>query len=278
MLTTFCFCRSYEDRLTSIMKQYSDNPNGDLTELEVFTGIIHNRSGSLKQKQRDKSLKLKEDFASIASFTVSQMRCNGKYFAEAITATEDSGWFDSVNRDGDPDRAFVGAPVVPPTSRPTAPLSGNASLSVSGVNPTKSPAPRTPRNLDLSRSINGDAVADSAIAGIRTNHRTPADPQTPPKTPAQSESGGVSASETWKKDALELCWACFSISCVDTKLRSSMKTSQLYTGNGKLESFRILAAACLLKEINRYAKILDARRSGISGSGGGFVGVRGSRP
>ncbi len=49
------------------MVDFSDNPTRPLTELEVFIGHIINRSGVQSNRQRDKSVKLKEEFDRIAT-------------------------------------------------------------------------------------------------------------------------------------------------------------------------------------------------------------------
>lgn len=52
----------------------AEQPNQPLTELEVFVGFIMNRTGSQTPRQRDRSIKLKDEFERIASWITNQMR------------------------------------------------------------------------------------------------------------------------------------------------------------------------------------------------------------
>jgi hypothetical protein len=75
------------------------------------------------------------------------------------------------------------------------------------------------------------------------------------------------APSRWREDVVELCWACVAVACIRKEFAPIV-----YRGTGELESFRIVAACCLLKELNNLARKME-----IS-AGGGFVGVgRGSR-
>ncbi|KAF4448632.1 hypothetical protein F53441_7981 [Fusarium austroafricanum] len=71
----------------------------------------------------------------------------------------------------------------------------------------------------------------------------------------------------WREDVVELCWACVAVACAGKEL-----APLVYRGTGELESFRVVAACCLLKELNNLARKMEVR------SGGGFIGVgRGRR-
>ncbi len=48
------------------MSDFSENPNYPITELEVFVGFIVNKSGVQTSRQRDKSIKLKDEFDRIS--------------------------------------------------------------------------------------------------------------------------------------------------------------------------------------------------------------------
>ncbi|KAG5661047.1 hypothetical protein KAF25_002690 [Fusarium avenaceum] len=78
---------------------------------------------------------------------------------------------------------------------------------------------------------------------------------------------GVSeGSSRWREDVVELCWACVAVGCIKEK------APPVYHGTGELESFRIVAACCLMKELNSLVAKMDLL------AGGGFVGVgRGGR-
>lgn len=164
--------------MTSAMKQYSDSPNSEVTELEVFTGILHSRTGVLRGRKKDASQNMRNEFERIAQFIVSQMRHR------------------------------------------SATLHSESSFSVM-------------------------ASAESAAVSGRADRESQA-----------------------SRNALELCWACFMISCVDVK--STHVTAELYHGSGRLESFRIVAASCLLKEVNIYFATLKEQKGR---KGGGFSGV-----
>ncbi|KAF5672461.1 hypothetical protein FHETE_3764 [Fusarium heterosporum] len=71
----------------------------------------------------------------------------------------------------------------------------------------------------------------------------------------------------WREDVVELCWACVAVGCVKKE-----NAPLLYHGTGELESFRAVAASCLLKELNNLTRKMDVI------AGGGFIGVgRGRR-
>ncbi|KAF5024311.1 hypothetical protein F66182_3588 [Fusarium sp. NRRL 66182] len=88
---------------------------------------------------------------------------------------------------------------------------------------------------------------------------------------AETLSTATEASATpsrWREEVVELCWACVAVACMKKE-----NAPLLYRGTGELESFRIVAACCLLKELNNLARKMD-----LVNSGGGFVGVgRGRR-
>lgn len=75
------------------------------------------------------------------------------------------------------------------------------------------------------------------------------------------------AASRWREDVVELCWACVAVGCIKKE-----NAPFLYHGTGELESFRIVAACCLIKELNSLARKME------TAAGGGFVGVgRGGR-
>ncbi|KAL2195585.1 RNA dependent RNA polymerase-domain-containing protein [Corynascus similis CBS 632.67] len=65
---------AYEDAIHGVMIDCAEQPNQPLTELEVFVGFIMNRTGSQTPRQRDRSIKLKDEFERIASWITNQMR------------------------------------------------------------------------------------------------------------------------------------------------------------------------------------------------------------
>lgn len=62
----------YEAAISNAMSQYSEHPINPITELEVFIGNILNKSGVQTNRQRDKSIKLKDEFERISNCT---LRC-----------------------------------------------------------------------------------------------------------------------------------------------------------------------------------------------------------
>ncbi|CEI65400.1 hypothetical protein FVEN_g6183 [Fusarium venenatum] len=75
------------------------------------------------------------------------------------------------------------------------------------------------------------------------------------------------ATSRWREDAIELCWACVAVSCIEKE-----NAPDVYHGDGELESFRIVAASCLVKELNSLARKMETV------AGRGFIGVgRGGR-
>ncbi|KAK1625738.1 RNA-dependent RNA polymerase [Colletotrichum phormii] len=64
----------YEDNLFSAMTTYSDSHLKQLTEVEVFCGSIFNKTGAQTRRQKDNSMKLKQEFDRLADLMVQQMR------------------------------------------------------------------------------------------------------------------------------------------------------------------------------------------------------------
>ncbi|KAK8009403.1 hypothetical protein PG991_011954 [Apiospora marii] len=67
---------TYEDMVYNITMDYSEHASIPITELEVFTGNIFNKSGVQTRRQRDQSIKLKEAFDRISKTTVALIRKN----------------------------------------------------------------------------------------------------------------------------------------------------------------------------------------------------------
>lgn len=68
--------RDYNDGVVDLMTQFSEHPIKPITELEVFIGNIMNRSsgGVQTRRQRDNSIKLKEEFDQVAAWVARSMR------------------------------------------------------------------------------------------------------------------------------------------------------------------------------------------------------------
>ena len=67
---------TYEDMMYNITMDYSEHASMPITELEVFTGNIFNKSGVQTKRQRDRSTKLKEAFDRVSKTTMALIRKN----------------------------------------------------------------------------------------------------------------------------------------------------------------------------------------------------------
>ncbi|KAI1656249.1 RdRP-domain-containing protein [Daldinia decipiens] len=65
---------AYDDAVWTATMEYSDNFTKGLSELEVFTGYIFNKTGAQTRRQRDKSVRLKDDYDAIARWVESMIR------------------------------------------------------------------------------------------------------------------------------------------------------------------------------------------------------------
>ncbi|KAH8884887.1 rna-dependent rna polymerase [Thozetella sp. PMI_491] len=57
---------SYDDAIANAMTDFSDNPSRPISEVEVFVGYFLNKAGSQSGRQRDMSIKLRDEFNRIA--------------------------------------------------------------------------------------------------------------------------------------------------------------------------------------------------------------------
>ncbi|KAF2014265.1 RdRP-domain-containing protein [Aaosphaeria arxii CBS 175.79] len=64
----------YEDAIWGATQEYSDHARMGITELEVFTGEIFNKTGVQTRRQRDKSILLKDEFDRISQSTSAMIR------------------------------------------------------------------------------------------------------------------------------------------------------------------------------------------------------------
>ena len=90
---------SYEDAIHNAMVDFSDNPTRPLTELEVFVGCIINKSGVQSTRQRDKSVKLKEEFDRIST-RISRMIANYRLPGGAPEAAQAAALLPGSSLDG----------------------------------------------------------------------------------------------------------------------------------------------------------------------------------
>ncbi|RCI16265.1 hypothetical protein L249_3184 [Ophiocordyceps polyrhachis-furcata BCC 54312] len=79
-------------------------------------------------------------------------------------------------------------------------------------------------------------------------------------------AGKVTEDDSSKREkAVQLCWACLVVGCVK-------EGGTYHRGNGDMRSFRVVAAACLLRELT----LLQAKAQDANVGGGGYVGVSGT--
>ncbi len=64
----------YDDAIFGLMTQWSDHPTQPLTEIEVFVGFILNKRGFQGNRQRDRSIKLKDEYDRIAAGITRKMQ------------------------------------------------------------------------------------------------------------------------------------------------------------------------------------------------------------
>ncbi|KAL8393795.1 hypothetical protein RB595_003517 [Gaeumannomyces hyphopodioides] len=65
---------AYDDAIYGHMCKFSDHPIQPISELEVFIGHIHNKTGPQTHRQRDSSNKLRDSFDRTAAYFTKQMR------------------------------------------------------------------------------------------------------------------------------------------------------------------------------------------------------------
>lgn len=67
----------YEDAVYNAMLQFSEHPIRPITELEVFIGNILSKKGVQNSRQRDHSIKLRDEYQRICEWIVKLMRSQG---------------------------------------------------------------------------------------------------------------------------------------------------------------------------------------------------------
>lgn len=60
--------------MVNMMNSFSEHPINPITELEVFVGYLINKAGVQTARQRDQSIKLKDEFERIAAWITKMMR------------------------------------------------------------------------------------------------------------------------------------------------------------------------------------------------------------
>ncbi|KAF3407834.1 putative RNA-dependent RNA polymerase 2 [Talaromyces pinophilus] len=67
----------YEEAVFSAMSNFSEHPVKPISELEVFIGCILNKTGVQTRRQRERSIRLKDEFDRITAFIMAQIRPHG---------------------------------------------------------------------------------------------------------------------------------------------------------------------------------------------------------
>ena len=65
---------TYNDSVATTCFEYSDHPSIPVTELEVFSGNIFNKSGVQTRRQRDRSIQIKDEFDRICDMVTKLIR------------------------------------------------------------------------------------------------------------------------------------------------------------------------------------------------------------
>ncbi|KAF2963850.1 hypothetical protein GQX73_g9725 [Xylaria multiplex] len=66
--------QAYDDMIWTATLEYSDHSSKGITELEVFTGTIFNKSGTQTRRQRDTSIRLKDEYDRIVKWVEGLIR------------------------------------------------------------------------------------------------------------------------------------------------------------------------------------------------------------
>ncbi|KAI1084614.1 rna-dependent rna polymerase [Whalleya microplaca] len=79
----------YEDAIWNASIDYSDHASAGLTEIEIFTGSIFSKTGVQTRRQRDNSLRLKDEFNRISKWAEGLIRKRGAKSAEDSDSDSD---------------------------------------------------------------------------------------------------------------------------------------------------------------------------------------------
>ncbi|KAI0007501.1 RdRP-domain-containing protein [Xylariaceae sp. FL0662B] len=93
---------AYEDAIWNASINYSDHPSTGLTEIEVFTGSIFNKTGVQTRRQRDTSLRLKDEFNRVSKWIEGLIRKRGVKSAEESDSDTDGGASSSSSSSSSP--------------------------------------------------------------------------------------------------------------------------------------------------------------------------------
>ncbi|KAI0450408.1 RNA dependent RNA polymerase-domain-containing protein [Xylaria acuta] len=93
--------QAYEDMIWMATIDYSDHASKGITELEVFTGTIFNKSGIQTRRQRDTSMRLKDEFDRITKWVEGLIRKHdmkaSKHLPDGVEGDPDDVYDDSTD-------------------------------------------------------------------------------------------------------------------------------------------------------------------------------------
>ncbi|KAI0967985.1 RNA dependent RNA polymerase-domain-containing protein [Xylaria arbuscula] len=89
--------QAYDDMMWTATIDYSDHSSKAITELEVFTGTIFNKSGIQTRRQRDTSTRLKDEFDRIVKWVESLIRKQGMESSRDSPDDDEGGSFDGFD-------------------------------------------------------------------------------------------------------------------------------------------------------------------------------------
>lgn len=104
---------------------------------------------------------------------------------------------------------------------------------------------------------------------IRDRTRVGEDGDDDDETSSETSDDSSNNEEKRSREVLRLCWACLLVGCG----RDVSAAADTYHGTGEMESFRVVAATCLLRELNTFRAKVSTKTFG-----GGYVGVSARRP
>ncbi|KAI0432670.1 RNA dependent RNA polymerase-domain-containing protein [Xylaria sp. FL1042] len=92
--------QAYDDAIWTATIDYSDHSSKGITELEVFTGTIFNKSGILTRRQRDTSTRLKDEFDRIVKWVEGLIRKQGLESPQDLPDGTEDNPLDTYDEEG----------------------------------------------------------------------------------------------------------------------------------------------------------------------------------
>ncbi|KAI0025215.1 rna-dependent rna polymerase [Xylariomycetidae sp. FL0641] len=101
--------QAYDDQIMQATIDFSEHSRVGITEVEVFTGRIFNKSGVQTRRQRDKSTQLKDEFDRISKWAETLMRKQKMKSPSDEEDSDDDSDVDDIQEDYDRDETSQGA-------------------------------------------------------------------------------------------------------------------------------------------------------------------------